>query len=111
MNFDVKVFVLIVCFFRFEASINRSLRQHQDEAFLESLRADQEKERRREEQRLAAEAEERRRREVSFQLNLKASIFFWFFFCWFGYETNKTKTMWTKLSVNSQQFFLLFIYI
>lgn len=44
--------------------MNRSLRQHQDEAFLESLRADQEKERRKEEQRLAAEAEERRRREV-----------------------------------------------
>lgn len=52
-------------FCRFEASVNRSLRQHQDEAFLESLRADQEKERRREEQRLAAEAEERRIREVN----------------------------------------------
>lgn len=49
---------------RFEASINRSLRAHQDEAFMESLRADQEKERRREEQRLAAEAEQRRLREA-----------------------------------------------
>lgn len=54
--------------FRFEASINRSLRQHQDEAFLESLRADQEKERRREEQRRAVEAEERRIREVFFRV-------------------------------------------
>ncbi|XP_019872029.1 FAS-associated factor 2 [Aethina tumida] len=42
---------------RVEASINRSLRQHQDEAFMESLRADQEKERRREEQRRQEEAE------------------------------------------------------
>ncbi|KAJ8945725.1 hypothetical protein NQ314_009087 [Rhamnusium bicolor] len=44
---------------RFEASINRSLRSQQDEAFMESLRADQEKERRREEQRMAKEAEKR----------------------------------------------------
>lgn len=42
---------------RFEASINRSLRCQQDEAFEESLRADQEKERRREEERMAKEAE------------------------------------------------------
>lgn len=50
---------------RFEASYNRSLRSQQDEAFLESLRADQEKERRREEQRLAEEAERRKLEEVS----------------------------------------------
>lgn len=45
---------------RYEASFNRSLRAHQDEAFLESLRADQEKERRKQEERLAREAELRR---------------------------------------------------
>ncbi|KAK4874597.1 hypothetical protein RN001_013957 [Aquatica leii] len=45
---------------RVEASLNRSLRAHQDEAFLESLRADQEKERRRQEERDAVEAEQRR---------------------------------------------------
>lgn len=45
---------------RVEASLNRSLRAYQDEAFMESLRADQEKERRREEERQAAEAEQRR---------------------------------------------------
>lgn len=49
---------------RFEASINRSLRNQQDEAFMESLRADQEKERRREQQRLAQEAERKRVEEV-----------------------------------------------
>ncbi|XP_018328989.1 FAS-associated factor 2 [Agrilus planipennis] len=48
---------------RMETSLNRSLRQHQDEAFLESLRADQEKERRRQEEREAAEAERRRLQE------------------------------------------------
>ncbi|KAJ8923186.1 hypothetical protein NQ315_001740 [Exocentrus adspersus] len=48
---------------RFEASINRSLRNQQDEAFMESLRADQEKERRREEMRQAQEAERRRAEE------------------------------------------------
>lgn len=48
---------------RYEASLNRSLRAHQDEAFLESLRADQEKERRKEEERLAREAELRREEE------------------------------------------------
>lgn len=45
---------------RVEASLNRSLRAHQDEAFLESLRADQEKERRRREEREAEEAKLRR---------------------------------------------------
>lgn len=45
---------------RFEQSINRSIRQHQDEAFLESLRADQEKERLKEERRRAEEDEIRR---------------------------------------------------
>ncbi|CAH1961128.1 unnamed protein product [Acanthoscelides obtectus] len=45
---------------RFEASVNRSLRSQQDEAFMESLRADQEKERRREEQRRQQEEEQRR---------------------------------------------------
>ncbi|KAF7286828.1 hypothetical protein GWI33_003885 [Rhynchophorus ferrugineus] len=48
---------------RFEQSINRSIRQHQDEAFLESLRADQEKERLREEKK-RAEEEERKRLEI-----------------------------------------------
>lgn len=48
---------------RFEASVNRSLRSQQDEAFLESLRADQEKERRREEERLAREEVLRREQE------------------------------------------------
>ncbi|KAK9885214.1 hypothetical protein WA026_010718 [Henosepilachna vigintioctopunctata] len=38
---------------RFEASLNRSIRATQDEAYQESLRADQEKERRREEERQA----------------------------------------------------------
>ncbi|KAF5285862.1 hypothetical protein FQA39_LY04323 [Lamprigera yunnana] len=41
---------------RFEASMNRSLRAYQDEAFLESLRADQEKEKRRQEERDAERA-------------------------------------------------------
>ena len=50
---------------RYEASLNRSLRAHQDEAFLESLRADQEKERRKEEERLAREAELRREEEAA----------------------------------------------
>ncbi|XP_057655911.1 FAS-associated factor 2 [Diorhabda carinulata] len=45
---------------RFEASINRSLRSQQDEAFMESLRADQEKERKKEEERKAKEEEQRR---------------------------------------------------
>lgn len=45
---------------RMEASLNRSLRAFQDVAFLESLRADQEKERKREEERQAAEEEQRR---------------------------------------------------
>lgn len=43
----------------------RSLRCQQDEAFEESLRADQEKERRREEERMAKEAEIRQIEEVS----------------------------------------------
>lgn len=47
-----------------EASLNRSIRAFQDEAFMESLRADQEKERRREEDRRAAEAELRKQEEV-----------------------------------------------
>lgn len=51
-----------------EASVNRSIRAFQDEAFMESLRADQEKERRREEERRAVEAEQRRLEEVIFQL-------------------------------------------
>ncbi|CAG9858318.1 unnamed protein product [Phyllotreta striolata] len=45
---------------RYEASINRSLRYQQDEAFAESLRADQEKERIKEEARRAQEEEIRR---------------------------------------------------
>ncbi|KAL1488970.1 hypothetical protein ABEB36_014753 [Hypothenemus hampei] len=47
---------------RFEQSINRSIRQHQDEAFLESLKADQLKEKLKAEHR-RAEEEERNRRE------------------------------------------------
>lgn len=49
-----------------EASVNRSIRAFQDEAFMESLRADQEKERRKEEERQAAAAELRRLEEVIF---------------------------------------------
>lgn len=60
---------------RFEASFNRSLRSQQDEAFLESLRADQEKERRREEQRLAEEAERRRLQEVRSYVIQRQHIF------------------------------------
>ncbi|CAH0564151.1 unnamed protein product [Brassicogethes aeneus] len=48
---------------RVEQSINRSLRAHQDEAFQESLRADQEKERKREELRRREEDERRRAEE------------------------------------------------
>lgn len=44
--------------------MNRSLRAYQDEAFMQSLKADQEKERRREEEKRAAEAERRRLQEV-----------------------------------------------
>lgn len=44
---------------RFEASLNRSIRATQDEAYLESLRADQEKERKKEEERLAAQEQQR----------------------------------------------------
>lgn len=51
---------------RAERSATQSLRQQQDQAYEESLRADQEKDRRREEERLAREAEEARERE---QLN------------------------------------------
>lgn len=49
-----------------EASLNRSIRAFQDEAFMESLRADQEKERRREEERKVIEAEIRKQEEVNF---------------------------------------------
>ncbi|KAG5876124.1 hypothetical protein JTB14_036164 [Gonioctena quinquepunctata] len=60
---------------RYEASINRSLRFQQDEAFLESLRADQEKEKRREEQRLAQEAEKRRlEEEIRAEVERRQSI-------------------------------------
>ncbi|XP_050299052.1 FAS-associated factor 2 [Anthonomus grandis grandis] len=45
---------------RYEQSLNRSIRQHQDEAFMESLRADQLKEQKKEERRRAEEEERRR---------------------------------------------------
>lgn len=61
---------------RFEASINRSLRSQQDEAFLESLRADQEKERRREEQRIAEQLEIRRLEEVSIFVFSETAMFY-----------------------------------
>ncbi|XP_045477648.1 FAS-associated factor 2 [Harmonia axyridis] len=44
---------------RFEASLNRSIRATQDEAYQESLKADQEKERRREEERRFLQEQER----------------------------------------------------
>nr|XP_022916877.1 FAS-associated factor 2 [Onthophagus taurus] len=46
---------------RMAQNLNRSIRQHQDEAFLESLRADQEKDRLREEQKRLIEEEEKLR--------------------------------------------------
>ncbi|XP_063244113.1 FAS-associated factor 2 [Bacillus rossius redtenbacheri] len=48
---------------RVERSFNQTLRQQQDEAYLESLQADQEKERRRTEERERREGEERLRQE------------------------------------------------
>lgn len=45
-------------------NLNRSIRAHQDEAFLESLRADQEKDRVREEQRRRLEEAERQKETV-----------------------------------------------
>ncbi|XP_066159363.1 FAS-associated factor 2 [Euwallacea fornicatus] len=50
---------------RVEQSINRSIRQHQDEAFLESLKADQLKERLKEEQRKAEQAERIRQEQAA----------------------------------------------
>ncbi|KAH9508367.1 FAS-associated factor 2 [Bulinus truncatus] len=47
---------------RAERSFNQSLRQQQDEAYLESLRADQEKEKKKREERERKEEEERRQR-------------------------------------------------
>ncbi|KAL4217955.1 FAS-associated factor 2 [Mactra antiquata] len=49
---------------REERSFNQSLRQQQDEAYLESLRQDQEKERKKREERELAEAEEARKRQL-----------------------------------------------
>ncbi|KAI4456063.1 fas-associated protein [Holotrichia oblita] len=46
---------------RMAQNLNRSIRAHQDEAFLESLRADQEKDRQREEQKRRLEEEERQK--------------------------------------------------
>lgn len=60
---------------RFEASFNRSLRSQQDEAFLESLRADQEKERLREEQKMVEEATRRRLEDVSSNAILLPKMF------------------------------------
>lgn len=48
---------------RAERSANQSLREQQDQAYEESLRADQEKDRRREEERRAREEQEARERE------------------------------------------------
>lgn len=54
---------------RAERSATQTLRQQQDMAYEESLRADQEKDRRREEERIAREAEEAKQRdEINFQL-------------------------------------------
>lgn len=53
-------------YFRAERSAAQSLRQQQDRAYEESLRADQEKDRRREEERRAREEKEAREKE---QLN------------------------------------------
>lgn len=50
-------------FLRVERNFNQTLRQQQDQAYLESLRADQEKERRRCEERERREGEARQRRE------------------------------------------------
>lgn len=50
-------------FYRVERSLTQTLRAQQDEAYQESLRADQEKERRRALERQAVLDEERRRRE------------------------------------------------
>lgn len=49
--------------FRAERSATQSLRQQQDEAYEESLRADQEKDRRREEERRAKEEKEAKEKE------------------------------------------------
>lgn len=49
---------------REERSFNQSLRQQQDEAYLESLRQDQEKEKRKREERELVEAEEARKRQL-----------------------------------------------
>ena len=49
---------------RAERSATQSLRQQQDRAYEESLRADQEKDRKREEERRAREQEEAREREI-----------------------------------------------
>ncbi|XP_065156030.1 FAS-associated factor 2 [Atheta coriaria] len=60
---------------RMEQSLNRSLRAHQDEAYMESLRADQEKERRREEERrVAAEILRREEEERLAEQERKMSI-------------------------------------
>jgi FAS-associated factor 2 len=48
---------------RVERNFNQTLRQQQDQAYLESLRADQEKERRRCEERERREGEARQQRE------------------------------------------------
>jgi hypothetical protein len=48
---------------RIERNFNQTLRQQQDQAYLESLRADEEKERRRCEERERREGEERQQRE------------------------------------------------
>lgn len=56
-------------------NLNRSIRAHQDEAFLESLRADQEKDRQREEQkRLLEEAERQKESEALEEQRRKEQI-------------------------------------
>ncbi|KAK9709010.1 UBX domain [Popillia japonica] len=60
---------------RMAQNLNRSIRAHQDEAFLESLRADQEKDRQREEQkRLLEEAERQKESEALEEQRRKEQI-------------------------------------
>lgn len=66
LSIYLKYFFNWVCFLlsRMAQNLNRSIRAHQDEAFLESLRADQEKDRVREEQRRRLEEAERQKETV-----------------------------------------------
>lgn len=72
ISFLIGFAVTAVCFhllLRVERNFNQTLRQQQDQAYLESLRADQEKERRRceERERREGEARQQRQRELEEQ--------------------------------------------